>query len=908
MGNPSYLAHMMGVQCPPQPRRAGMPAATFPCPVCGGRAQATAHQTIVGVMTLACDGKGCDAITLTRRCRERAPRAFAHSDDLLVEIPDTVVAALIARAKDGSYVEGHKEAMRAIDKRRALATNITPYVLRNADGGAVILILRYEEQRDGQPAKSMQYVHATMDLDGRLETVIGLPDGPWPLLGMDDVALYTDRPRIVVEGEKAWTAARALLPNYVAVASLCGSGNAHCSDWSSMAGADVYVMGDADVPGDHYARSVAAHAMAAGAASVRVIPPVQGAPSGWDLADPLPDGIALDGLHHHIAAAPLALWDQVKDALRGGQRDWPPFRLPDGHFAGKPAMVAAVGEALDRLDPGCHRAPWWAVLACVHHALGQDGLALAVAWSSRDEDKHGKFREGEVERIFDQLTLRPVAHPMAVADLFWRAYRETAACADDGEGWRPEPAAMADAQIAAFGERHRKLIEGDNVYIAIQKRLSDGRYIIERKSETTAESIYKAERVMDHAGKKPMSVYKLWEVGQATKPLAVVFRPGQAVAADEYNSFQGFAIQPTRGAGSYALYRALIDRVCDENGDTEQWLWSCMAYRVQNLSARMNSAVCFVGAHGSGKSKLTEVIASLMAPYAITISHPDRFVGRNNASLAGKLFVQCEELVVGRRADWNETLRHYITSPTIDVEEKFKAQTQIENRMWIAFTSNSKEVVKVPQGERRFAMYSVSDPFEGDQAQRSLHYAALDAELDSGGREALMYDLLHFSIPEGFDPKKVPVTPLLREIMGLDSEADPLVAWWRATLEAGMLADRAVDADPRLWSIPIPTQSLYAQYSGFCEANGPSAKAGTRAMNQWAKAMGDLLPGGLVKERRVLNGERGQFYVLPAYDQCCDAFDAQFGVKVDRVPNGEAPQNRTDVEVASIDQARRAKG
>jgi Family of unknown function (DUF5906)/Primase C terminal 2 (PriCT-2) len=909
MGNPSYLAHMMGADSPVQPRRAGMPLATFPCPVCKGTAGATAHPTILGAMTLTCAGKGCDCRQLAQKCRDLAPRAFSHSDDLLVEMPDAVVDALIARAKDGSFAEGHKAAMRAIDKRRANAAGVTPYVLRNPEGCAVILILRYEEEVHGAPTKSMQYFHASMDIDGRLETVVGLPDGPWPLIGLDNAARRPDRPRLVVEGEKAWSAAQKLLPEYVVVASLCGSGNAHCSDWSAMAGAELLVMGDADAPGDHYARSVAAQALAAGAASVRVVPPLPGAPAGWDLADPLPEGITLDELRQHIATAPPVDWDEVKDALRGEQRDWPPFRLPDGHFAGKRTMVEAIGEALDHIDPGCHRLPWWAVLACLHHALGQDGLAMAVAWSRRDEARHGKFREGEVERIFDQLTLRPIAHPMTVADLFWRAYRESAAASKDGEGWRADPAAMADAQIAAFGERHRKLIEGDNVYIAIQKRLSDGRYDVERKSEATAESIYKAERVTDHAGKKQVSVYKLWEVGQKTKPLRVVFRPGKAVAADEYNSFQGFAVQPIRGAGSYKMYRDLINRVCKENGDTDQWLWSCMAYRLQHPDRRMNSAVCFVGDHGSGKSKLTDVIAKLMVPHSITISHPDRFVGRNNACLTGMLFVQCEELVVGRRQDWTETLRHYITSPTIDVEEKYKAQTQVENAMWIAFTSNSKEVVKVPRGERRFAMYSVSDPFDGDQAKRSAHYAALDAELDAGGREALMYDLLHYPIPDGFDPKRVPVTPLLRELMGMDTDADPVAAWWREVLEAGILAERKVDTDAVEWSKPIPTRTLYSEYAGFCELNGARAKAGMLALHQWAKVLGDLLPGGLVKRRMSVKGERGQFYVMPPYDQCCDAFDKKFGVKIDRAPLIMPGEEAAVTEkVTSIEKARRAEG
>jgi len=154
MGNPSYLAHVMGADGPPQQRVAGMAPATFACPACGGTASAIAHPTVVGAMTLTCAGKGCDPNALTRMCRERAPRAFAHSDDLLIGMPDEVIEALIARAMHGTYTAGHKDAMRAIDMRRAVASGVTPYVLRNADGGAVILILRYEEERDGSPPRA----------------------------------------------------------------------------------------------------------------------------------------------------------------------------------------------------------------------------------------------------------------------------------------------------------------------------------------------------------------------------------------------------------------------------------------------------------------------------------------------------------------------------------------------------------------------------------------------------------------------------------------------------------------------------------------------------------------------------------------------------------------------------------
>jgi hypothetical protein len=883
-GNASYLASEMGSSAPATPWRQNMPPSAFPCPVCGdakGTVTATSHPTVPGSLTLVCSGS-CPPAELRAHCRAAVPDAFVYRDDLLPPLPAEAIQALIARANDGSFTPGMQVPMRILDKLRAGTSHVLPYQYTSADRKPVVLSLRMQKD-DG--TKAIRNFFAQITISGALEIVCGLPAGPLPLFGLAELARRPEATILFVEGEKTAEAAQAWLTQMVVMTNIAGAENAHLSDFSPLAGKDIIICPDYDAAGGYHAKTVAAQALAAMARSVRIVRLPAGLPPKWDLADPLPEGVTEDDVRRAIDDAPAVTWDEVKDALRTakGPAACPPFRMPDGHLARVRCVVDAVEEALSHIDPGCHRRAWWTVLAAIFHALGAEGLPMAVAWSARDNDKHGKFQAGEVERIFEAMALSPVPEPMSVVDLFWRAYRESKAVSADAKGWRAPADAMAEAEIAAFSSRHRKLVMGDNVFIAIQKKRADGSFEIERKSERTAESIYKAERVMDHAGKQMVSIYKLWEVGQRTPALDVVFRPGETVEPDQYNSFEGFAIEASESAGSFQLYMDLLHRICDENGDAERWLVSAFAYRVQNPHARMGSAVCLVGPQGSGKSTASLIIARILAPYSITLNEPARFVGRNNACLEGRLFVQSEEMSFGARSDWMNTLNHYVTSPIIDVEEKFRAQTQIENRMWIVMTANRNDVVRIAEDTRRFAMYRVSDPFCGDQAKRTAHYDALYAELDNGGMEALMHFLQTYQIPEAFDPKRVPRTPLYLELIGAAADSDPLRAWWREQLEKGALPGTQPGDQP--WTAPIAKDLLYGGYRGFCEENGPTFRAKMLPKGQWAKELARMLPGGRLQDQRLRSDQgRVWHYVLPEYEACCAALEALHGGSIARAP------------------------
>jgi energy-coupling factor transporter ATP-binding protein EcfA2 len=456
--------------------------------------------------------------------------------------------------------------------------------------------------------------------------------------------------------------------------------------------------------------------------------------------------------------------------------------------------------------------------------------------------------------------------------------KEARAKAGDAEkAWTPSAAAMTLAYIAEFEESHRKVTQGDNVMIAIQRRRPCGTYEIGFMQEKNAASVYLSCKAPDFQGKRA-NLFTLWQNNQLVPPLKLVFKPSGDVAPDEFNTFRGLDIKPAQGGG-YALFREHVDAVMALNGDTDGYLWKLIAYRLQNLGAFVPALLVLIGREGGGKSTVTSVIARLLAPYSIAFSDPEKFVGRNNADLEGKLFVQLEEMILGPNENYDSRLKHYVTSPKLDVEQKFKAQWQIDNLMFVAITANKTSAVRVTEHSRRFAVYEVEDRFAGDQEQREQFFGRMMAELEAGGYEALAYDLLNIDL-DGFSPAAVPKTKLFLEMAGVDADRDPIRAWWRETLERGVLCE--AEGSALDWTAPVAKDSLYARYRGWCENDGPRSRAAVLSKAEWAKSLGKMLPNGLPSKRIMVGGVRGHYIVVPEYEGCCAPFERLFSITIDR--------------------------
>src|SRR5207248_3792185 len=104
---------------------------------------------------------------------------------------------------------------------------------------------------------------------------IGAMPDPRPLYRLPELA--TASRVIVTEGEKAADAARSI--GFTATTSAGGSQAAGKTDWSALAGKEVWILPDNDPPGRKYAETVAALCQAAGAAEIRIVDLANSAPA-----------------------------------------------------------------------------------------------------------------------------------------------------------------------------------------------------------------------------------------------------------------------------------------------------------------------------------------------------------------------------------------------------------------------------------------------------------------------------------------------------------------------------------------------------------------------------------------------------------------------------------------------------
>ena len=259
--------------------------------------------------------------------RRSPARSGSEVDESLLPPADAPPPAL--RIRKGGYVDPSDRWRYELgDGRPAF------WVLRYdlSDGGKTIRPARWGRLRDGSRGWEAKALPA-----------------PRPLYRLPALLARPDAPVLVVEGEKTAERAAALFPDLAVTTSAGGASSAAQTGWGDVRGRDVLLLPDADLPnpkaldraldGERYAAEVARLALAAGAASVRRLPPTAVArllglalpdaergvdaavpappfdaaalpygalPDGWDVGDVSPDAgpIALDALLQ-LAGDPL---------------------------------------------------------------------------------------------------------------------------------------------------------------------------------------------------------------------------------------------------------------------------------------------------------------------------------------------------------------------------------------------------------------------------------------------------------------------------------------------------------------------------------------------------------------------------------------------------------------------------
>ncbi len=215
-----------------------------------------------------------------------------------------------------------------------------------------------------------------------------------------------------------------------------------------------------------------------------------------------------------------------------------------------------------------------------------------------------------------------------------------------------------------------------------------------------------------------------------------------------YNIWTGFAVTPEPGDWGI-LKEHIAENICDGDTELNAWLLNWLALGVQQPGDRLGTAPVLSGLPGVGKGILAYSYGSLWGRHYTTITQESHVSGRFNAHLFGRRFIFIDEGIWGGNRQDAGTIKTRITEPYIMLEAKGIDPIRITNRTIYMVASNAASIVPADRADRRWQMFEVGDKRREDHA----YFTALAQQLDAGGREGMLYDLLNRDVAAGPDPR-----------------------------------------------------------------------------------------------------------------------------------------------------------
>lgn len=370
-------------------------------------------------------------------------------------------------------------------------------------------------------------------------------------------------------------------------------------------------------------------------------------------------------------------------------------------------------------------------------------------------------------------------------------------------------------------------------------------------------------------GKKAVSVGDLW-LGHTERRQydGIEFAPpGSATRTGYYNLFQGFGVEPGQGDCSKFLAH-LKDNAARGDEATYLWIVGWWAQIVQQPSVKMATALVLRGPFGVGKTKIGQVMGSLIGDHYLLVASPRYITGQFNSHMASLLVLHADEAFwAGDKASVG-TLRDLVSGDHHMLEYKNVDPIRIKNHMRLFVTGNPDWMVPAGFRERRWAVFDMGEGHMQDHA----YFAAIDHEMNDGGREALLHYLLNFDLSQ-VDLRTIPKTAAL-----LDQQIEsmtPEQAWWFQTLMSGVLP-------PRPYGINGPhvcqKDDLFERYVRHTRIQGVRHRSIEVKIGKFLHAQ---LGATLKDTRPIVGDQRLRCYELPPLKDCRQLFASGLGQPVD---------------------------
>ena len=265
--------------------------------------------------------------------------------------------------------------------------------------------------------------------------------------------------------------------------------------------------------------------------------------------------------------------------------------------------------------------------------------------------------------------------------------------------------------------------------------------------------------------------------------------------------------------------------------------------------------IILLGGQGIGKGTLGRIFQRIWTATYIQVSNISLVTGNFNATLERAYIVFLDEaLFVGDRKA-SDRLKSLVTEPDILINEKFQPARQIKSFHRFIAATNADHFKNTERDDRRDFTLRVSESRKGDhQFWKDLYH-----EIDNGGTEALVHDLLALDLSDFNVREKHNTKELLEQKL---NSLGPIAHWWYESLLQGSIFD-----DEERWQEFVSTTKAI---------EGILAVAGGRIYRRpgprdVVQEMKKLCPSAAHWQKQV-NGIRNRGFILPNLEQARDEF------------------------------------
>lgn len=334
-----------------------------------------------------------------------------------------------------------------------------------------------------------------------------------------------------------------------------------------------------------------------------------------------------------------------------------------------------------------------------------------------------------------------------------------------------------------------------------------------------------------------------------------------------YNLWTGFAVTPMEG-DCFRFLTHIRENIASGNEAIYDYIVDWMAQAIQHPDELLGVALVLRGSMGTGKGVFANGFGSLFGRHYLPLAQSSQLTGKFNAHMKDKCLLFADEAFWAGDKQAEGVLKSLITEPSLVIEGKGENAFKIKNHLHFIFATNNDWCVPAGPRERRFFVLDVGEK----RMQDNEYFAAIQKELDSGGREALLHYLLNLDISNR-NLRQFPQTPALLEQKIYSMT--PIQKFWFGKLSSGYLCNAASG-----WEDEIPTKTLYQLFLDFSASIGVRHKPSDSEFGTQLRKLVPNISTGKGRTSRY-GSIRPNVYKIPSLDECRSIFEEFINYKVE---------------------------